>query len=129
MFRLVIRSTLLCIFICGFVANTHTDLHFLQHVVDVAVHYVFTNSGYNKSRVVAVNVTNPAWGERGRVAVKCSMRNACNRSRHIAVLTIAPASHAYFVRRALGNDSAFPMHASPSDTGGRNEASYSYSVM
>ncbi len=51
MFRLAVRPTLLCIFVCGFVANTHTDLHFLQHVVDVHVHYVCTSSGYNKSRV------------------------------------------------------------------------------
>ncbi len=97
---------------------------------------IYTHTFFNTSSMymyttcaLTVDITNPAWGARGRVTVKCSMRNACNRSSHIAVLTISPSGWAYFVRRALGNDSAVPMHASPPDTGGRNEASYSYFVM
>ena len=78
---------------------------------------------------LAVDITNPAWGARRRVVVKCSMRNVRNRSSYIAVLMISRSGRAYFVRRALVNDSAIPMHVSSPDIGGRNEASYSYSVM
>ena len=78
---------------------------------------------------LAVDITNPAWGARGCVVVKCSMRNACNRISHIAVLTPSRSGQVYFVWRALGNDSAVPMHVSSPDTGGRYEASYSYFMM